>query len=195
MEIFTIHARPGTDIWRKPPSTDVFNAPSSAPFTTRTTGPLSSFFSARVSFLLPAKEQYDQGGLLLSLRPHSTPSSTSTSPPPKWIKTGVEFYNGVPKVGTVACDTWADWSLAPVQGKEDWVTFSVEASGDELGHSIWVYQVVGEEKVPIREVCWVFGNELVEWDVNVAAYAARPAKGTKEELAVQFKGFTVEWKD
>jgi len=189
MEIFTINARPGTDIWRKPPSTDVFNAPSSAPSTTRTTGPLGSFISARVSFLLPAKEQYDQGGLLLSLRPHST------SPPPKWIKTGVEFYNGVPKVGTVACDTWADWSLAPVQGKEDWVTFSVEAGGDELGHSIWVYQLVGEEKVPIREVCWVFGNELVGWDVSVAAYAARPAKETQEELAVQFKGFTVGWKD
>lgn len=105
----------------------------------------------------------------------------------------MEFYNGVPKVGTVGCDTWADWSLAPVQGDDPWVTFAIEKGGNELGTSLWVYQVVGAEKVPIREICWVFGSEPEKWEVSVAAFAARPAKNTAEELVVEFKDFAVEW--
>lgn len=108
----------------------------------------------------------------------------------------------MPKAATVACDAWADWSLAPVsvssperanEGK--WVTVLVENSQDELGQSLWVYQVVGEgnEKVPLREVCWPFGKVAgEEWDVTVEAYACRPAKG-KGDLAVEFKDFEVKW--
>lgn len=92
---------------------------------------------------------------------------------------------------------WADWSLSDVKGKEgDWVTVLVEAGSDELGQSLWVYQVVGDggEKVPLREVCWVFGHgEPEKWELVVEAYACRPEKGTAEELTVEFKGFDVKW--
>lgn len=99
----------------------------------------------------------------------------------------------MPKAATVACDAWADWSLAPVSGGEKWVTVLVENSEDKLGQSLWVYQLVGEDKVPLREVCWPFGSAAgEEWDVSVEAYACRPAEG-KGELVVEFKDFGVKW--
>lgn len=117
----------------------------------------------------------------------------------------------MPKAATVACDAWADWSLAPVSAsasssaagaekKEEeeggqWVTVLVENSEDALGKSLWVYQVVGGgDKVPLREVCWPFGSSVggEEWDVSVEAYACRPAK-EKPDLTVEFKDFEVKW--
>lgn len=123
----------------------------------------------------------------------------------------MEFYDGAPRAATVACDAWADWSLSPVAtssssssasaaaaaADEGWVTVAVESGRDELGRSLWAYQVVGdgrggEEKLPLREVCWPFGHGD-EWGLSVEAYACRPSKDAKEELVVEFKGFEVKW--
>lgn len=188
MSSFSVNAKPGTDIWRKPPHTDVWNAPSATPAGAITTGPLTKFKSAQMSFSLPAKEQYDQGGILLSLQRAGSP----VTPPPKWIKSGVEYYNSVPKLGTVGCDSWADWSLSPVLGDGKWVTVAIEKGGDEHGISLWVYQIVDGEKIPLREICWVFGDSPESWEISVSAYAARP-KGETEELVVEFKDFEVQW--
>lgn len=185
------------------------------PTSTKTTSPLSTFLSARVSFLLPPSSsliQYDQAGLILSLTNNTNPSSTSTttssSSPPKWIKTGVEIYNNLPRAATVACDAWADWSLATVipssssssssssGGGNEWVTVEITSEVDELGKSLWVYQIVnGENKIPLREICWPFGLEPgEEWEVTVEAYACRPNKEAEEELSAQFRDFEVMWK-
>lgn len=171
-------------------------APRAAHASTKTTAPLSTFRSAQVSFLLHPKEQYDQAGLIISLRPHGmTQAASFNDAPPKWLKTGVEYYNGVPKAATVACDSWADWSLSDVKGQEgDWVTVLVERGRDDLGLSLWVYQVVGREKIPLREVCWVFGHgEPADWEVTVEGYACRPEKETVEELSVEFRDLKVKW--
>lgn len=117
------------------------------------------------------------------------------------------MYRGTPRAATVACDVWADWSLSPVssstatgsEGDDGWITVAIENGTDELGKSLWVYQVISgvdcrkeEEKVPLREVCWVFGHGA-EWELTVEAYACRPSKATAEELAVEFRGFEVKW--
>lgn len=165
--------------------------------------PLGSFRSARVSFAFEYKEIYDQAGLLLSFRRSS--SSQPSAPPPKWIKTGVEYYNGNPMLSTVACDAWADWSVTPLlrgpgagaDGKE-WTTVAVVREGDAKGMSLWVYQLVpgadgAETKVPLREICWVFGDPDEEWEVAVEAMAARPKESASEALHVEFARFEVSW--
>ncbi|KAH9903645.1 hypothetical protein F4778DRAFT_92570 [Xylariomycetidae sp. FL2044] len=176
---FTLQAQPGTDIWRKPPSTDIWTVP----ITRTQTNPLHSFRSARITFWADWKEQYDQAGLLLVPRPASSPypsstSSTNKSPPPQhWIKTGVEFYESQPRLSTVSCERFADWSLGEAVidvdvdviegkkgGKRGGVTIEVRREGDddEHGVSLWVYRVLldeeGEvrERIPLREICWVF---------------------------------------
>ncbi len=169
-------------------------------------GPLSAFRSARITFTFSYKEQYDQAGLVLALRrrtPDGGPATwTTATPPEKWIKTGVEYYHGKPMVSTVACDAWADWSVTPLvsQGRGGWTTVSVVRSGDEKGRSLWVYQVVdraGEEvMVPLREICWVYGQDDPDiWELSVEAMAARPEKGAAEPLEVQFVDWRIVWSE
>ncbi|ROT36676.1 hypothetical protein SODALDRAFT_204714 [Sodiomyces alkalinus F11] len=192
MPSFTLSAKPGTDIWRKPPTTDVFNAPTKL----RSTKPLSAFHSASVTFSGKWTEQYDQAGLVLVLQPRHSSNTT----PQKWLKTGVELYNGVPQVSTVACDRYADWSVSPLAalGPLDHnVTVTIEREEDHNGHSAWVYYVHPEsgERKPLREVCWFSVEEgHGEWDLSVGAYVARPATNVTDSLTVEFSDLDINWR-
>ncbi|KAJ9661570.1 hypothetical protein H2201_006426 [Coniosporium apollinis] len=194
---FTLSAPPNTDIWRKPPATDRYNCPTklSAP------KPLKLFKSARITFSAAWVQQYDQGGLLLQFSHPSAPNVFGKKDtPPKWLKTGVEFYYGKPYVSTVGCDRFADWSIFPVT-EEGPVTLEARREGDEHGKSLWIYQLVlGKEsevveRKPLREVGWFFADEKDGgWEVAVGTYACRPAKGDCGELEVKFSDLQAEWK-
>ena len=121
----------------------------------------------------------------------------------KWIKTGIEFYQGEAYVSTVTKDRWADWSLVEtgirvvgageggVQEKE--VTLEMERNVEE--GTLWIY-VIGEggKRVPVREVTWVL-SEGEEKEVWVGIYAAKPIKGEEgEELVVGFSGWELDLK-
>ncbi|KAF3925320.1 hypothetical protein ABW20_dc0108462 [Dactylellina cionopaga] len=198
--VFEILAQPATDIWRKPPSTNAFNAPTSCLGSKQ----LKAFQRARLTFSLPPRSElnkYDQGGLLLSIKRQGEPKEKS-----QWIKTGIEYYLDEPWVGTVCCDQWADWSVTPLTEATDCptATIEVERSNDELGKSLWIYLVKGEKRIPLREVNWIFAEEeeteegkMEAW-VDVSAYAARPLKKEgkeDEELVVKFWDFKVEWRE
>ncbi|KAI1866963.1 hypothetical protein JX265_007539 [Neoarthrinium moseri] len=196
---FELEAPAGTDIWKKPPSTDVWNAP----ITRASSGLLQKFQSARVTFWADWTERYDQAGLLLALQ--RTSSTASPSPVEKWVKTGIEFYNGKPHLSTVGCDRWADWSILPLtEGKtEKGVTLEVVRESDENGKSAWIYQVILDgagnvkEKLPLREICWIFADEDEkggeEWVLDVSPLVARPEKSAKESLKARFDEFEVKW--
>ncbi|KAK0643369.1 hypothetical protein B0T16DRAFT_415772 [Cercophora newfieldiana] len=193
MTSFTISAAPSTDIWRKPPHADVWNASTASP----SSGPLQSFVSAKASFSFPWSEQYDQAGILFSFRPAGSPSDPSKAPP-KWIKTGIEYYNGHPMLSTVTAAPWADWSVAPLtvssSATEIWTTITIEKAIDEHGVSLWVYLVLENgEKVSLREICFVYGDGPENWTLEVSAMAARPQKGATSDLVVQVKDFAVNW--
>ncbi|KAH8895830.1 hypothetical protein GQ53DRAFT_33788 [Thozetella sp. PMI_491] len=204
MSTFVLKAAPGTDIWRKPPSKDIFNAPTGAPpGVASNRSPLSAFVSARASVSFLWTEQYDQGGLLLSFR---RKGSDPAAPPQKWIKTGIEFYNGKPMLSTVSCDAWADWSVSPLTtsasdtsataaAAKTWTTMLIQREQDGNGTGLWVYQVLdGGEKVPLREICWAFGDGSADdWEVEVLGMAARPAETATGELEVEVKDFEVTW--
>ncbi|KAI6087497.1 hypothetical protein F4821DRAFT_235951 [Hypoxylon rubiginosum] len=200
---FTLEAAPGTDIWRKPPTTNIWNAPISR----TSSGLLKKFQSARVTFWADWTERYDQAGLLLVPKR----ASSTVSPPEKWIKTGIEFYFGRPQLSTVGCDRYADWSVGPLAltanepepAEVGGVTLEIVREGDEHGKSLWVYRLVLDadgqvkEKIPLREICWVLANEDEkdgeEWLLDVSPLVARPEKSASESLKVQFKTFEVQW--
>ncbi|OJD31411.1 uncharacterized protein BKCO1_4800013 [Diplodia corticola] len=217
---FTITAPPGTDIWRKPPSTNSFNAPTH-PLLPSGPIPLHTFHRARLTFSAPWTTRYDQAGLLLHLtKKPTTPTTTSTPPSPnaqqhhptdRWLKTGIEFYHHRPYLSTVATQTFSDWSIAPPAASTPAnatgpVTVEARRETDELGTSLWVYQLVlgadGEvlERWPVRECGWWFAEEEGrEWVVDVRAMAARPAEGEAvvgvEGLVVGFEGVEVEGRE
>jgi regulation of enolase protein 1 (concanavalin A-like superfamily) len=195
---FTLSAPPGTDIWRKPPSHNAFNAPTHP--STLPTYPIASFQRARLTFTLPAASQlrqYDQAGILLHLTKPGVPDNQT-----KWIKSGIEFYYGKPYVATVGCDIWADWSLTPAPSNADandtrpTATIEARRERDDLGKSLWVYAVEKdadgkEERRPLREVNWFFAEEE-GWEVGVGAYVARPTKEGGEEVLEAVFGEGVE---
>lgn len=121
----------------------------------------------------------------------------------KWIKAGVEFFNDRPRLSTVCCDNFADWSVAPLfptaaeeaavtAGKEA-VTVTVRREEDENGVGLWVYHLHGDEKVPMREIAWVYPEGGEGWELEVSALVARPAKEASETLEATFKDFNVQW--
>ncbi|KAI0393587.1 hypothetical protein F5Y17DRAFT_301278 [Xylariaceae sp. FL0594] len=196
---FTLQAEPGTDIWRKPPTTNIWNAP----ITRTSTNPIKKFRSARVTFWAQWTERYDQAGLLLVPRP----ASSSTLPPAKWLKTGVELYQGSPQLSTVGCDRYADWGIGPItippsNGGNGGITIEVVREQDEHGKSAWIYQLelddrTGEvrRRVALREVGWIFADEEgdEEWLLDVSPLVARPERNVSQPLTVEFADFTVVW--
>lgn len=190
---FNLSAPAGTDIWRKPPTHNAFNA-STYPSELPTYG-LESFQRAQLTFALPPSgqlRQYDQAGLLLHLTKPGVPANET-----KWVKTGIEFYYGKPYVATVGCDAWADWSLVPMpgfkNGTQPGATIEARRERDALGKSLWIYWVMRDEsgketeKLPIREVTWFFAEED-GWDVSIAGYVCRPTtEGGEEMLEAEFK--------
>ena len=142
-------------------------------------------------------------------RRRSSAAPTPASPPERWIKTGVELYEGAPQLSTVATDRWADWSIgpldpAPAPGSSDGVTIEIVREGDENGKSAWVYRRGGggdrSKKVPLREICWIFADERDgapggpdEWILEVSPLVARPEKSASAPLEVRFSEFKVEF--
>ncbi|OAK96115.1 hypothetical protein IQ06DRAFT_296920 [Phaeosphaeriaceae sp. SRC1lsM3a] len=200
---FTLSAPPGTDVWRKAPSTNAFNA-STYPKELPTVN-LTNFQRARLTFALPPANQlrqYDQAGLLLHVTKPGVPDNQT-----KWVKTGIEFYYGKPYVATVGCDAWADWSLTPNPDFKDnstrpSATIEARRERDDLGKSLWVYWIVKDaegkevERRPLREVNWIFADEE-GWSVSIAGYVCRPTKeGGDGELVADFaEGVEIETLD
>jgi uncharacterized protein len=186
---FKLLAVPPTDIWRKPPNIDNFTAPI-----IYHSIPISSFKSAHVTATGDWKTLYDQGGLHLVLPPKKGSSQK------RWVKSGIEFYQGKPMMSVVAADEWADWSLLPLstKGEERSGSVSVEFEREQEEDGSWgsVLRVlqVGRfgVKTPIREVTWAFWDVDESQDLEIGMYAAKPIKDERESLAVEFEDFAVE---
>ncbi|KAF3483011.1 uncharacterized protein GIQ15_02335 [Arthroderma uncinatum] len=191
---FTIKAYPSTDIWSKPPATHRFNAPI-----LHKTMPLASFQRARVHVSAKWTTLYDQGGLILVVNRMDGGNADEGR---KWIKTGIEFVDGVPRCSTVARDRWADWSLVPVPAADEGVAGSKEEVGVTIemerrvkDQTLRVYMIRDDgERVPMREVTWMFEDEeKLECWVGVMDDTAEAdrllqdtddAEGTDEQLHI-----------
>ncbi|KAF8159708.1 hypothetical protein B0H34DRAFT_704544 [Crassisporium funariophilum] len=195
----TIHASPKTDLWRKPPHTDIDNAPT---ILISTPIDLHKFRSAKVTVSANWNTLYDQGGLALFIPDEDVK---------KWVKTGIEYVWGKPFVGTVATSRWSDWSLVPLpESAGGKVTIQVEreTKGEERVESLWIYLINEEtgEKLGIREITWWFRHDVVAGEkvddgasrnLLIGVYGARPTvpegEGReKEELVVKLENFEVK---
>ncbi|GAB1738534.1 hypothetical protein NU219Hw_g3340t1 [Hortaea werneckii] len=169
---FSITTPPKVDIWRRSETDDTFNAP----YICRNVS-AKSFKSISATVSGPWKTQFDQGGLILVL-----PNKNGLN---RWIKAGIEVFNGKPVLGVVGTDRYSDWSLAPMPKGENTATFEAVRDGETL----WVYEIRDGERLPLREVKWAFIDEMDE--ISVGVYAAKP---TPEE-GDEGKGIDVEFKD
>lgn len=192
---FTLTIPPGTDIWRPNPTTDVFTAPLLYQVL-----PIKSFERIQVTVSAGWQTQFDQGGLVVVFPSPGTGKVKADAS--KWIKTGIEFYNGMPALSTVTCDRFSDWSLSPLASTPDHgkgkttIEISSEGEGDE--RKLVISSVAGDTKSPLREVMWAFLEDRQgDAEMWVGVYGAKPtaerddaAKG----IELTFEGLVVDVK-
>lgn len=179
---FTLTTPPKTDIWKRSETDDVFNAPYIF-----TNVRIAAFSSIATTVSGPWKTQFDQGGLILVL--------PNKNGPERWIKAGIEYFNGKPMLGVVGTDRYSDWSLCPMpEGAGNEATF--EAVRED--QTLWVYVIgKGAEKQALREVRWAFLGLGEAEEVKVGVYAAKPTPEEADadaKLQVQFEGLDVKIK-
>lgn len=155
---FKLNTPPKTDIWRPNETADTFTAP----FIYRSIK-TCAFDRITVTVSAPWKTLFDQGGIAIAFPGFQ---------PWKWIKTGIEFYNGQPALSTVTADRFSDWSLCPMPGDGgDKATFECRREGDILV----VSSVSDGKKQPLREIMWAFlEDRKTDADMYVGVYAAKP---------------------
>jgi regulation of enolase protein 1 (concanavalin A-like superfamily) len=179
---FSIQVPPKTDIWRRT-NGNVFDAPCIGQRM-----PLKTFKSLTATVSGAWDTQFDQGGILLALP--STPGGDVRSA--QWIKAGIEYFEGQPKLGVVGTDRYSDWSLAPLFEKGQKATFEAVREGDTL----WVYALVNGSREPLREVKWVdFDRRDADAEIWVGVYGAKPTPDAGNEgahLTVDFEGMNIE---
>lgn len=171
---FHIDVPSDTDVWAKPPAHNKFDAPFIHKLLK-----LSKLTSVSITVTAQWAQLYDQGGIMVVVK--------SKSGENRWVKSGVELLDGVPRVGTVARDAWADWSLYPVvskDGKSATVLFE-----NKVGDSLWIY-LIGDDgtKHPLREVTW-WAELEADAELQVGVYGAKPSKGG--DLRVEYRDFKV----
>ncbi|KAH8820089.1 hypothetical protein F5884DRAFT_37563 [Xylogone sp. PMI_703] len=181
---FTLAPPTPSDIWRKPPALDDFNAPL-----IYKSLPLHTFKRVRVTITAPWRTLFDQGGLVFALPP------SKQNPQRRWVKSGVEFYDGKPYVSTVAADRWADWSLVAIDGEQAEKGVTIEFERRDKDDTLWAYVLGADGKrQPLREVTWALAEfeEVGKLECWVGVYAAKPTADKEEQFVVQFRDFEVE---
>lgn len=204
-----------------PPKTDIFASPTigyhfSAPIV-YVTLPIREFHSAAATITVPytlsllntagvnnPTLQFDQGGLVFALLEKDSPIPTKEAPGgkddhPRWIKAGVEIWEGKAWGSIVVREKWSDWSLFDVEKNAVVGGYELRLQMEKLGDALVIFALGGDggkEKTLVRKVPWVFLEEEIE-DVDkmwVGVYGARPdpfdeAKGRNLEIGVE--GFEV----
>lgn len=182
---FNLTTTPGTDLWRPSFTGDRFDAPYI--YTPVRSG---SFINLTTTISGAWKSKFDQGCLLLYWP--STKQNES-----KWLKAGIEFFEGRPALSVVGTDRLSDWSLCPLLEEGDGpgeATLRVEREGSTL----WVSAVLeGGEKRALREIKWAWteGREA-DAELWVGVCVAKPAEEEGEgELEVTFRNWKLEVKE
>ena len=193
MGSFTLQARPNTDLWRKPPSRDTSTAPILY------TALRHPFIAAEVTVAADWELEWDQGGLVIfagappgrvaipsspvitaadltsAAESEQLPAYAAAAPASKWVKAGLEFYNGEPHASSVcATSEGGDWALAPLSAQAH-QRADLRVKLERVGYAllIWFEDAVSGWK-KLREVTWFFWG-VEDKAVRVGVYASRPA--------------------
>jgi regulation of enolase protein 1 (concanavalin A-like superfamily) len=150
--------------------------------------PVSTFKSLSATVSGPWKTQFDQGGILIAFP--KTPGADLHDA--QWIKAGIEFFNGEPKLGVVGTDRFSDWSLCPMFEEGGKASFVAEKEAD----TIWIYAVFNGKREPLREIKWAdLEGRARDAEIWVGVYGAKPTPEEGDEKAgidVIFEGMRIE---
>ncbi|CZR66981.1 uncharacterized protein PAC_16880 [Phialocephala subalpina] len=201
-----------------PPQTDIFASPThgyhfSAPIL-YTTLPLLSFTSSKATISVPftfglpnsptapnPTLKFDQGGIVFVLPEAGIEvedmKKMKKEAHPRWIKAGIEVWEGKAWGSIVVREKWSDWSLFELSPPSPLGEYRLTLEMERMGDALMIYVLSeGKERRLVRKVPWVFLEEERRGvtEVLVGVYGARPdpfdeAKGKNLEIGVE--GFEV----
>jgi len=211
---FTLQIPPNTDIFASPTTGYHFSAP-----VVYITLPLRDFCSAAATIAVPytlspshqervddPTLQFDQGGLIFALLEKGRLTPTKEAPGgksdhPRWIKAGIEVWEGKAWGSIVVREKWSDWSLFDVEKNSVPGAYRLRLQMEKLGDALMIFtQDENRARKIVRKVPWVFLESEVEnvETVIVGVYGARPdpfdeAKGKSLEIEVEnFEAWNME---
>ena len=127
--------------------------------------PLEHPGAVEVTFDAGYDQQFDQAGLMIRADAET------------WVKTGVEFSDGVPQLGAVVTLGRSDWSVAPVPG---WAGGRVTVRASRSGDAVTIRARVDGEPFRLVRVC-PFPPEVA---ASAGPYCCAP---TRAGLVVRFR--------
>lgn len=130
--------------------------------------PLPADAAMEVSFVVDYDQQFDQAGLLVRVDPEN------------WVKTGVEYCDGVVQLGAVVTRDVSDWSSAPVP---EWAGRTVTVRASRQGDALTVRARVDREPWRLVRLAPLAPDATA----SAGPYCCSP---TRDGLTVRFIGWT-----
>lgn len=125
-------------------------------------------FTATVEVAARYEALYDQAGLMVRVDDEN------------WMKTGVEFSDGVQNLSTVVTRGHSDWSMTPADSVEQSRMFRLSRQGSSLR----VEYQTGEDSWQLIRLAYL----PMPSEVEVGLMACSP---TRSGLEVEFRGFNI----
>ncbi|MFC4109194.1 DUF1349 domain-containing protein [Micromonospora zhanjiangensis] len=157
-----VTAKPETDFWRTTAYGFVHDDGHGL------LAPLPAGTAMEVSFVVDYDRQFDQAGLLVRVDAEN------------WVKTGLEYCDGVVQLGAVVTRDLSDWSSAPVP---EWAGRTVTVRASRAGDALTVRARVDREAWRLVRLAPLAPDAVA----TAGPYCCAP---TRDGLTVRFTGWT-----
>ena len=171
-----VHPSDKTDFWSKTYYDPPFVKNDGATLTYRVPAGVDTW-SLELHFSVEAYNQFDQAGIIVLVDSA------------RWMKTGIEYVDGIPRMGAVVTNNYSDWSTQPWQGETS--KFKIRVS--RIRHSL--VAEYHDKEWNFMRIARLTDIEVPDTSVSVGAYTCAPTKSgmtatfyyMKFEDTVQFK--------
>lgn len=147
-----------TDFWSKTYYDPPFVKNDGATLTYKVPAAITTW-SVEMYFTLEAYNQFDQAGIIVQIDSAS------------WMKTGIEYVDGIPRMGAVVTNNYSDWSTQPWNGEVS--KFKIRVS--RIRHSLVAEYHDGKQWSFMR-ITRLTNMETPDTIVSIGAYACAPTK-------------------
>jgi len=123
-------------------------------------------WSLELGFCLEAHNQFDQAGIIAQIDSA------------RWMKTGIEYVDGIPRMGAVVTNNYSDWSTHQWSGPTSQFKIRVNRIRDSL-----VAEYHHENSWNFMRIAYLLNIDAPDTMVSVGAYTCAP---TKAEMTATF---------
>ena len=146
-----------TDFWSKTYYDPPFVKNDGATITYRVPAGVNTW-SMELHFSLEAYNQFDQAGIIVQIDSE------------RWMKAGIEYVDGIPRMGAVVTNNYSDWSTQPWQGETSKFKIRVSKIRNSLVAEYY------DKQWNFMRIAHLTDMEAPDTIISVGAYTCAPTK-------------------